>query len=485
MPTLLRVLVIGFAAVIVLMAAASIIGVTNARSTAALVSDQLDIVRLIDDVEREQSVLNETFYQLSRTRGDVGGSADSRVDKDAGRARILADLDQTDTAINRIVAEAVTRFNDAASRSNGAGLDAAGGYASVDAWNRLQRAVLGFSQQARQLLEGNLPESSSRDLFLRHEQVTAEVARVVDLSYARAVETRDRADRQTDNLAQETKILLGGCLVIALVCAVITVRIAVRVFRQMEAQTGELSRVSFRLLETQEATARRFAHELHDELGGSLTAIKSNLTAIAHSLHGNSPDRARGDRIQDDPARPRDRIDDRVKIDDCIKLVDTAISNVRELSQLLRPTILDDFGLDASLRWLTERFCERTGIEVDYKSEFAGRLPDETETHLFRIVQEALTNVARHSGATKVAIHLRADGDDIRLTLSDNGRGLSRQRAEPFHGMGLSGMRARARSAGGGFDLKSGPGGGLTIEVWAPMAKPNPAPLAPTIEEHA
>jgi signal transduction histidine kinase len=230
---------------------------------------------------------------------------------------------------------------------------------------------------------------------------------------------------------------------IALVCAIITVRIAARVFRQMEEQTSELSRVSFRLLETQESTARRFAHELHDELGGSLTAIKSNLLTIAAMLDGNA------------------------RIDDCIKLVDQSISNVRELSQLLRPTILDDFGLDAGLRWLAERFAQRTGVEVDYQSGFTGRLPDETETHLFRIVQEALTNVARHSGATRVSIHLRADGSSIRLTLSDNGRGLE---TSANGGMGLNGMRARARSAGGQLDLKSEPGKGVTIEVYAPLA---------------
>jgi signal transduction histidine kinase len=309
------------------------------------------------------------------------------------------------------------------------------------------------------LEQGKLSDAVSRDLLSRHEAVTAEVARLVDLSYAHAVETRERVDRETETLARETEILVVACLLIALVCAIVTVRIAARVFRQMEAQTSELSRVSFRLLETQESTARRFAHELHDELGGSLTAIKSNLTAIAHSLNGASADRAR--------------------VDDCVKLVDTSISSVRELSQLLRPTILDDFGLDAGLRWLTERFAERTGIEVDYKSEFDGRLPDETETHLFRIVQEALTNVARHAKATRVAIHLRPDVDSIRLTLSDNGRGFDTHelmRSAP-HGMGLSGMRARARSARGELELRSEPGRGTTIEVWAPMAKPTTATL--------
>jgi len=464
MGTLLRVLVIGFAAVIALMAAAAIIGVTNARSTAAsareLVSDQLVIVQLLDAVDREQSVLTASFYRLSRSPSQVESAAD--------RARMLADLDQTDKTIGGMVAQAV-------GRSNGES-----GGPDQDAWNRLQRAVLDFSQEARQALsERAPPANASRELFLHHEEVTREVARIVELSYARAVETRGRVDRQSETLARESAILLGGCLIIALVCAVITVRIAARVFRQMESQTGELSRVSFRMLETQESTARRFSHELHDELGGSLTAIKSNLTAIASALNGSVSSRSR--------------------IEDCIKLVDQSISNVRELSQLLRPTILDDFGLDAGLSWLADRFRERTGIEVDYRSEFTGRLPDETETHLFRIVQEALTNIARHSAATRVTIHLRAEGDSIRLTLADNGRGLSDPRtgarpgrgsgpgdsaSSPSHsGLGLSGMRARAQSAGGELEVKSQPGAGVTIEVRAPMGKLASDPAATPLAE--
>lgn len=428
MRTLLRVLVIGFTAVIALLAAAAITEVNNARSIAAsaatLVNNQLVIARLLDEVEREQGVLNTAFYRLSRTPDAVD------------RQRVLADLDQTDREIGKLVAE--TR----------GGPDEA-------AWNNLQRAVSDFSQEARRLLSGGkVPAYSSRDLFTRHEAVTTVVARLVDGSYARAVETREGMDRQSEKLAAESAILLGGCLLVALVCAIVTVRIAARVFRQMEYQTGELSRVSFRLLESQESTARRFSHELHDELGGSLTAIKSNLAAIA-ARQGNSADHAR--------------------IDDCLKLVDESISNVRELSQLLRPTILDDFGLDAGVRWLAERFRERTSIEVDYKSEFDGRLADETETHLFRIVQEALTNVARHSGATHVSIHLRAHGDEIRLTVADNGRGMKEPRVS---GMGLSGMRARARSAGGELSLKPRAHGGVMVEVRAPLGRP-------AAEEHA
>jgi signal transduction histidine kinase len=254
-----------------------------------------------------------------------------------------------------------------------------------------------------------------------------------------------RINSRTDRLGAETAALVGGCLLVALGCAFLTVRIAARVFRKMELQASELSRVSFRMLELQESVARRFSHELHDELGGSLTAMKTNLAVLA--ANGLEPGA-------------------RARVEDCNKLVDESIANVRELSQLLRPTILDDFGLDAGLRWLIERFRERTHIAVDYVAEFQGRLADETETHLFRIVQEALTNVARHSGATEVAIHLRAGDGRVKLTLSDNGRGIA-PGTRP--GMGLSGMRARAHSAGGELTFSSVPGKGVRIEVWAPQ----------------
>jgi signal transduction histidine kinase len=413
MRTLLRVLVLGFAVVIALLATAAAIGVQNARSitasAAGLVADQLVITRLLDEVEREQEALNAVFYRLSR--------APENVD----RAKVLAALNETGGQVAILVAKARGGPDEAA-------------------WNELQRAVLDFSAEARQLLAGKkAPGFSSRDLFVHHEEVTTVVAHLADLSYARAADTRSRVDAQTNSIVTESVLLIGGCLLVALVSAVVTVRIAARVFREMEAQTSELSRVSFRMLETQEATARRFSHELHDELGGSLTAIKTNLTNA-------SP------------------------IEDSIKLIDDAIANVRTLSQLLRPTILDDFGLDAGIRWLADRFSERTHIDVDYRSHFDGRLADETETHLFRIVQEALTNVARHANASRVTIFLRAENGNIRMTLSDNGRGLV-QTAPEHTGMGLTGMTARARSAGGDCTISSTAGGGVTIDVTAPLVR--------------
>src|SRR5260370_32882643 len=184
MRTLVRVLVIGFFVVIVLLAAAAFIGVNNARSIAAsaaeLVTDQFVIAHRLDEVEREQEVLNAAFSRLSRTPDVVD------------RERVLADLDQTDQEIRRLVEQARGSPNEAA-------------------WNSLQRAVLDFSHEARRLLsQRKVPTYSSRDLFFRHEEVTAVIARLVDLSYARAVETRKRVEHQSQRLGEESAILVGA-----------------------------------------------------------------------------------------------------------------------------------------------------------------------------------------------------------------------------------------------------------------------------------
>jgi len=234
----------------------------------------------------------------------------------------------------------------------------------------------------------------------------------------------------------------------------LTVRNTTDLFHQMEWQASELSRVSWHLLENQESTARRFSHELHDELGQSLTALKANLAALEAAAYL-----------------------DKERLEDCRRLVEEATHNVRELSQLLRPTILDDFGLDAGLRWLSDGFAQRTGIKVEYKSNLTARLPDETETHLFRIAQEALTNAARHSGATQVKMQLWAEPDQALLSIRDNGRGLPSDlrsggdRGAEGNGMGLIGMRARARSAGGEMTLRSVNGSGLQIDVKVPVGE--------------
>jgi signal transduction histidine kinase len=417
--TILRVLVIGFSLVIFLLLAAGFFGVRNIESiresASKLEEGQALTTRLSYEIEDEQAALSAVFYKLSRDP--------ETIDRDA----ILSDLDETDQHLARILTEI-------------------SGTPEEPLWRELKRSSAAFTEEARRLL--GLEDATtllSRDLFHRHDQVNAIVAKLIEASNQKALENQNQIRLRSRQLLASSSVLLGACLILALVCAIYTVRNTTELFRRMEFQASELSRVSWYLLENQEITARRFSHELHDELGQALTAVKANLAALE--------------------SRP-----DKKRLDDCQGLVDEAIRNVRELSQLLRPTILDDFGLDAGLRWLSDGFAQRTGIQVDYKSSLKERLPDETETHLFRIAQEALTNAARHSRASQVQMRLEPSGDRVLLSIRDNGRGLGGGLTSGADGgMGLIGMRARARSAGGEMNLFSANGNGLAIEVRVPL----------------
>lgn len=421
--SIFRVLITGFSLVIALLLAASIVGVRNIQSiqqsAASIAREQSVTSRLIDELHNQQTTLSEVFSVLARDP--------DMVDYD----HIMSQLEEADRDIQRISAEGAQTPEHAL-------------------WARLQRNSTDFSNEARRLLSADYPETfSSVDLFRFHGSFTSVVARLLEAEYRKVNMAQEQIDRRSSRLFQFSEAFAGSAILLALIFAVVTVRMVAQLIHQLEWQTAELSRVSWHMLEDQEATARRFSHELHDELGQSLTAVKTNLTAL--QLDGGETG---------------------ARLADSVHLVDEAIGNVRQMSQLLRPTILDDFGLEASLRWLAEGFSARTGVEVQVDSNLRDRLADETETHLFRIAQEALTNVARHSGAKKVHIKLTSAGDEVHLSIQDDGRGLDSTGAKGAstsgRGMGMIGMRARARSAGGDVSVHGDRGQGVLIEVRVP-----------------
>jgi signal transduction histidine kinase len=423
-----RVLIAGFALVLLLLLAAAIAGVRNIesiqQSARSLLREQSVTNGLIDELHRQQTSLSEVFSILAR-------DPDS-VDYDG----IEAQLDAADRDIEQIS-------------------QAGAQTADRELWARLRLASEDFSHEARRILAVENPQTyASLDLFRDHEAFISVVARLIETEYRKVSAAQAQIDRLSSRLRNVSLGFASLSAVLAMVFAAITVRMVSQLTRGMEWQAAELGRVSWHMLEDQEATARRFSHELHDELGQALTAVKTNLAALGGSGQA-----------------------DRGRLADCLELVDGAIGNVRQMSQLLRPTILDDFGLEAGVRWLAEGFAARTGTEAHFTSNVSGRLPDETETHLFRIAQEALTNVARHSGARRVEVKLESRGKWIVLTVKDDGRGMNLERAAPAArtgagrpaAMGMVGMRARARSAGGDIAVRSREGEGVLIEVRVPI----------------
>jgi signal transduction histidine kinase len=158
-------------------------------------------------------------------------------------------------------------------------------------------------------------------------------------------------------------------------------------------------------------------------------------------------------------------------MEDCNLLLKESMRSAHEISQLLRPTILDDFGLDSALAWLCERFEERNGIKVRYLSDFHDRLEEQVETHVFRIAQEALTNVARHARASAVAVKLWKAADGVVLTISDNGSGFTSTPGLSSQSFGLTGMKARARSLNGTMKIRTGNGQGTLVQVVFPVTQ--------------
>jgi signal transduction histidine kinase len=315
-------------------------------------------------------------------------------------------------------------------------------------------AIDDIEQQQSELNQTWLRLAGRRDVLKRDEvfsqlaESRSRMSAALQLAYEQTELLRESIFQRGHGLLRWTVWLFIACVVLSMLCASWTVRASAALFQQLRSQTMQLRQLQYQFLETQENTARRFSHELHDELGQALTALKANLSALREQPSNTS------------------------RIDDCMNLADTAIQDVREMSQLLRPTILDDFGLDAALRSLTEGFSQRTHLAVNYSSNLDGtRLSDETETHLYRIAQEALTNVARHSGATEVSMKLNRTGANVSLDIRDNGQGFDVSATRGKTGLGLAGMRTRAEGCGGTLTVHTAQGKGVEIEVLCPASR--------------
>jgi two-component system, NarL family, sensor histidine kinase UhpB len=200
----------------------------------------------------------------------------------------------------------------------------------------------------------------------------------------------------------------------------------------------------------QEEERRRLARDLHDEVNQALTAILLRLEALSHDS-------------------PPDRVDEVAELK---RLVNQAMEELLNLARQLRPTALDDHGLMPAIEAQLKRFSARTGIEVRVSTEGEPEmLPDDVQTAVYRILQEALANVGRHAGATAVSVEMEVEDERLELHIRDDGVGfdpssVGREAGDgPGAGLGLSGMAERARLAGGELDVRSAPGGGTTVTL--------------------
>jgi two-component system, NarL family, sensor histidine kinase UhpB len=218
---------------------------------------------------------------------------------------------------------------------------------------------------------------------------------------------------------------------------------------ELERSRRALRELSASVVEAREEERRRIARELHDELGQRLTALKMDLASLAGA------------------AEPRTRD---ASIRGMLSMLDETVASVRRISADLRPMMLDDLGLNAAIEWLARDATRRMGTEVTVRLDETDPPVDErTCTAVYRMVQEALTNVARHAQATDVRVELHRHGDALVLTVQDNGIGFSTDALEREGSFGLLGLRERALMLGGRMEVGNVPGSGGRVTVTLPL----------------
>ncbi|MDP9649840.1 PAS domain-containing sensor histidine kinase [Paraburkholderia caledonica] len=241
----------------------------------------------------------------------------------------------------------------------------------------------------------------------------------------------------------------GGARLYTVMLRDVTERVSAEHAQQRARE--ELRELSANLQKIREDEKTRIARELHDDLGQQLTALKMDISSVEETLGGSASELVR-DHLQG-----------------MRRLIDATVASVRRIAADLRPVMLDDLGLIPAVEWLANDFTNRYGIDVERDIETGdARFSPAGATALFRIVQEALTNVARHADATLVTLSLRAGDEAFVLRIADNGQGAHRDGELAGKSFGLLGIRERAHMLGGAVDIQTSQGNGFALSVTIP-----------------
>jgi signal transduction histidine kinase len=296
----------------------------------------------------------------------------------------------------------------------------------------------------------------SAELVRRRNSMLDLLDQIDQLSARELADSNAKLSATFDSLRQRLIWMLGATLGVGLTLAVFTVRRTLRLERELqkryeegERARDELKELSARLLSAQEEERRTISRELHDEVGQSLSALLMEAGNAAATV-------------------PDGSLEVRRHVESIKKLAEASVNVIRNMTLLLRPSMLDDFGLVPALEWQAREVSKRTGLRVHVAAEeSAGELSDELKTCIYRVVQEALHNCARHSQARSVKVVVRQERSKIILSVEDDGHGFDARRVR---GLGLVGMEERVHHLGGAFEVESKPGSGTKVAVELPLA---------------
>jgi signal transduction histidine kinase len=318
-------------------------------------------------------------------------------------------------------------------------------------WRRLSRTMNWTAEQRRQQgasFYGNeiVPV---RTAVL---EITTQVADVNARQLASAeAEIQSEFETMGRRLSVVLQIAMGAAMLLAIGCFLYILKIErqnKRRYEQIVEARVELERLSARLVAAQEEERRSISRELHDEIGQTLSAVLVDAANLANRI-------------------PAEDAVARRYLESIRTHADASVNSIRNIALLLRPSMLDDLGLIPALEWQAREVSRRSGIKVKVTDENVPEsLPDAVRTCVYRIVQEALHNIASHSGAKNANITVRHEQDSIVLSVEDDGAGFDPKRTR---GLGLVGMEERVKQLGGRMDMQSSPGKGTRLRVTLPL----------------
>lgn len=432
-PRLELVLLAGFGSMMLL---SSLLGFSQMRRSAALQRELIEAQERYAATERLVSDLRADLYRISLDLRDflldrdASDSAEVRAEIVEARQRILSSLGELEKSLGA----AAEGKSMAALRER------------VESFFTLLGPPLEWKPEVKLALGGSYVR---RVLLGRRAEISLIAGELQTLNYENLKRSQQRLLEAQQDFRRRLSRLTYSILLLSAFVAVASIWWIFRLEQRARAAEREMRDLSQKLVNTQEAERKRLSLELHDQVGQMLTALRmeiANLGRIAAK----------------DPQQFREHL--RL----AKEMAEATMKTVRDLAMGLRPSMLDDLGLGPAIEWAGREFSRVSGIPVDISIEGPlAHLSDSQKTGLFRVVQESLTNVARHAQAKHVAVRLAASNNRLELVVKDDGKGIEPGRHR--RGLGLLGMEERVRELGGVFAVHSAPGSGTTVHVEIPL----------------
>jgi len=313
-------------------------------------------------------------------------------------------------------------------------------------WDAVNR-MFALAQNGR---DAEAREQIRLSLQARQQALSTAVSRLLVENNEGEEQAASRIARIYDGVQRQLYIFLAATLIAIVLTSLYLIRSNRQIFARLAELSEQRSDLAQKLISTQESTLRHISRELHDEFGQVLTAIGSMLGRAGKHAPEGSPLREDLKEVQE--------------------IAQSTLNNIRTLSQALHPVLLEEAGLESTLDWYIPTVGRQTGLALHYEKT-GQSYPVETSAgvHIYRVLQEALNNVSRHSGASDAWIRLRFSSDSLELEVEDHGKGFVAEKLQ--RGIGLVAMRERAELIGGTLAISPRPQGGTKVRLQIPRTK--------------